>query len=110
MRRMSEPGGNEQVSWSQWFGGAALASVVLLGLEYMVDRSLAPVERGEPPTTAVWAPIATVYELWGFGAAMSIIPALWLVLMGIVAWQTWRRIKAERQRNNNSAAGRAQGQ
>jgi hypothetical protein len=100
---MNRSPANEQVSWSQWFGGAALASVVLLGLEFLVYRSLAPLERGEPQSTAIWEPIAIVYELWGFGAAMSIIPALWLVLMSIVAWQTWNRIRAEGTLSDDSA-------
>ena len=72
------PPANDSVSWSQWWG--------------------TPVERGEPQTLAVWAPIATIYELCGFGAAMSVIPTLWLFLMGITAWQTCVRIKAERRR------------
>jgi hypothetical protein len=68
-------------------------SVIFAGLELLVYRSLAPLERGQPAAAAVWAPIAVVYELWGYTAAMLVIPALWACLMGIVAWQTWLRIK-----------------
>jgi hypothetical protein len=81
---------------------AALMSAILAGLEFLVYRSLAAVERGEPGA-AIWAPIAIVYELWGFGAALSVLPLLWLVLMGIVAVQTWARIKAEQSAGEESS-------
>ena len=85
---------DDEVSWTAWFGMAGVATAILAGLEFMVYRGLAPIERGEQPGAAVWAPIAIVYDLAGFGAAMSVIPAMWACLMGIVAWQSWVRIKA----------------
>ena len=88
---------NDDVSWSQWWGAVALVTVILAGLEFLVYRSLAPVERGEPQAMAVWAPIATVYELAGFRAAMAVIPLIGACLAGIVAWQTRVRIKREQQ-------------
>ncbi len=68
-----EPEGNS-VSWTAWFGMAGVATAILAGLEFMVYRGLAPIERGEKPGAAVWEPIAFVYDLAGFGAAMSVIP------------------------------------
>lgn len=84
-------------------GVTVLMSAILAGLELMVYRSLAPLERGQPQGGAVWEPIAVVYELCGYTAAMSVIPAMWACLMGIVAWQTWLRIK----RTSASAAENA---
>jgi hypothetical protein len=89
----------DEVSWTAWFGMAGVAAAILAGLEFMVYRALAPIERGEQPGAAVWEPIAIVYDLAGFVPAMSIIPALWVCLIGIVAWQTWVRVKAEREKN-----------
>ena len=83
---------NDQVPWSQWIALPAIMTLILAGLEFLVYRSLAAAQRGED--AAVWAPIAIVYDLGGFAAAMSVIPILWLLLMGIVAWQTWLRVKA----------------
>src|SRR5262245_6618450 len=83
-----------EVSWGQWFGMALFASAILAGLEFMVYRALAQAEGGDQ-SVAIWAPIAIVYELWGKGAALAVIPLLWIVLMGIVAWQTWVRVRQE---------------
>ena len=85
---------NDAVSWSQWWGMAALMTVVLAGLEFMVYTTLAPLERGEPHGAAVWAPIAIVYELAGFSVAMSVIPLMWACCAGIIAWKTWERIRS----------------
>lgn len=88
---------NDAVSWSQWWRAAIVMTVILAGLEFMVYRSLAPLERGEPQGTAVWEPIAIVYELAGFSVAMSVIPLMWACLAGIIAWQTWVRIRSRRE-------------
>lgn len=88
---------NDAVSWSQWWRAAVVVTVILAGLEFMVYRSLAPLERGEPQGMAVWAPIAMVYELAGFNAAMSVIPLIWACFAVIVAWQTWVRIRSKRE-------------
>jgi hypothetical protein len=93
----------DDVSWGQWFGMALLATGILAGLEFMVYRALAPVERGEPQGAAVWTPIAIVYELCGYAAALSVIPALWAILMSIVSWQTWKRVRAERAAVENKS-------
>ena len=85
---------NDSVPWSQWIAMPIVASAILAGLEYLIYRSLAAAERGE--SAAVWAPIAIAYDLGGYAAAMAVIPLLWLVLMGIVGWQTWLRFKAQR--------------
>jgi hypothetical protein len=85
---------NDSVSWGPWFAMAGLMTLILAGLEFMVYRSLAPLEQGAAEGGAVWAPIAIVYELWGFGAAMSVVPAMWLCLVGIVAWQTLLRLRS----------------
>lgn len=90
----------DSVTWSEWVGGIVVANATFIGLEYLVYRALAPLERGEPEGAAVWAPIATVYELFGFGAAISVIPILWFLLMSIIGWQTWTRIKRERTRSS----------
>jgi hypothetical protein len=87
----------DAVPWSQWWAMAALMTVILAGLEFMVYTSLAPLERGEPQGAAVWAPIGIVYELAGFSAAMSVIPLMWACLAGIIAWQTLVRIRSERR-------------
>ena len=86
------PNTADEVSWAQWWGMALLGTAILAGLEFMVYRSLAPIERGQPGP-AVWEPIAIVYELWGFAPAMSIIPVLWACLACIIGWQTRLRIK-----------------
>ena len=88
---MSEQPANA-VTWTQWRWVAVLMTAGLAILEFQVYRSLAPVERGEPGG-AVWSPIAIVYELFGFAAALSVIPLLWVVLMTIATWQTWLRAK-----------------
>ena len=44
-RRQNAP---EEVTWTQWHGTALLATVVLIGLEFMVYRALASAERGDP--------------------------------------------------------------
>lgn len=90
----------ENVTWSQWWGMAILATVILAGLELMVYRALSPVERGEHAGMAVWAPIATVYELFGYIPAMLIIPILWCLLACIIGWQTLVRIRVERTLHN----------
>lgn len=87
---------HDSATWSEWVSGIVVANVVLIGLEYLVYRALAPLERGEPADAAVWVPIATVCELFGFGAAISVIPIFWFLLMSIIGWQTWARIKRER--------------
>jgi hypothetical protein len=88
---------NDAVSWNQWWGMAIVITVILAGLEFLVYRSLAPLERGEPQGMAVWAPIAMVYELAGFQAAMSVIPVMWGCLASIIAWQTWQRIRSRHE-------------
>lgn len=94
---MSESGEQqEEVTWSQWWGMSILATAILAGLEFMVYRALTPVERGEPVEMAVWAPIAAVYELFGYVPAMLILPLLWCALAGIITWQTVLRLRAER--------------
>lgn len=90
---------SEEVTWSQWWGMAILATAILAGLEFMVYRALAPVERGEAASMAVWAPIATVYELFGYVPAMLMLPLLWCVLAGIITWQTVLRLRAERTKD-----------
>jgi hypothetical protein len=92
----------QAVSWSQWWRMAAVMTVILAGLEFLVYRSLAPLERGEPQAMAVWAPIAMVYELAGFCAAMSVIPLMWACFAGIIAWQTWVRIRSRREQQTAS--------
>ncbi len=87
----------DAVTWSQWVGLIVVVNVIFIGLEYLVYRALAPLEHGEPEGTAVWAPIAIVYELFGFGAAMSVIPTLCILGMSIIGWQTWARIKHGRK-------------
>lgn len=87
---------SDATTWGQWVGGIVVANVVLVGLEYMVWQALAPLERGEPEGGAVWAPIAIIYELFGYGEAISVIPVLWLMLMGVIGWQTWARIQRQR--------------
>jgi hypothetical protein len=62
---------NDSVSWSQWWGMAALMTVILAGLEFMVYTSVAPLERGEPQGAAVWAPIGIVYELAGYSLVLQ---------------------------------------
>ena len=91
----------DAVSWGQWWGMAVVMTVILAGLEFMVYTSLAPLERGEPQGTAVWTPIAMVYELAGFRAAMSVIPLMWAGLAGIIAWQTWLRIRSRREQQTS---------
>ena len=91
---------DEPVSWRQWIGMALLMNAVLAGLEFLAYRELAPVERGEATTGATWGPIATIYNAWGFTAALAVIPILWLGLISIFLWQTWLRIQAERKQNN----------
>jgi hypothetical protein len=90
----------EEVPWSQWWGMVILATAVLAGLEFMVYHALAPLERGEPVGMAVWAPIATAYELFGYIPAMLIIPMLWFLLACIISWQTLVRLRAERNKHN----------
>ena len=102
---MSSQPASDSVPWSQWVGVTVVMSGILAGLEFMVYRSLAPLERGEQGS-AVWAPIAIVYEIGGFGAALSVIPILWLVLLGIVAWQTWVRIKASESGGSQAVPSR----
>jgi heme/copper-type cytochrome/quinol oxidase subunit 2 len=98
---------SDSVPWSQWVGAAVMMSGILAGLEFMVYRSLAPLERGEQQNAAVWAPIAVVYEICGFSAALSVIPILWLILMGVVVWQTWERMKAGKTTDMQSGPSRA---
>lgn len=92
------PTQSDDVDLRQSFGMAMLVSAIMAGFEYMVYRALALAERGEP--AAVWKPIAEVYELWGKAAALSVIPSLWVILMGIAAWQT--RVQLRRQRKNSN--------
>jgi hypothetical protein len=92
---------NDAVSWSQWWGMAALMTAILAGLEFMVYTSLAPLERGEPQGMAVWEPIGIVYELAGFSAAMTAIPLVWACSAGIIAWKTWKRISSMGQDTAN---------
>ncbi|MCI0358947.1 MAG: hypothetical protein L0211_10750 [Planctomycetaceae bacterium] len=101
---MNSQPASDSVTWTQWVGAAVLMSGIFAGLEFMVFRSLAPVERGEQQGSAVWMPIAVVYEIWGFAAALSIIPILWLFFLGIVAWQTWVRIKASETKGRQVGA------
>jgi hypothetical protein len=86
-----------------WKQSVVIASVICIGLEYMVYRALAPVERGQPADTAVWAPIAIVYEFFGFAAAMAVVPTLWFLLMTIAGWQTWVRIKRKQSDSHSGA-------
>jgi hypothetical protein len=95
---------SDSVPWSQWVGMAVLMSAIFAGLEFMVYRSLAPLERGEPQAMAVWEPIAIVYELCGYSAAMSIIPSMWACMMGIIAWQTWARVRRSSESSGKGIA------
>jgi hypothetical protein len=90
--RLNQPPQSEDVSWRQWFGMAVVATAILAGLEFMVYHALSRAENGDP-SAATWEPIVVVYELWGYGAALAVIPALWLLLAGIVSWQTWQRLR-----------------
>lgn len=82
---------NEQVvTWTQWRWAVALMTAVLGVAECMVYYSLSAAERGEPGT-AIWSPIAIVYELFGYHAALAVIPVVWVVLLAIATWQTLLR-------------------
>ena len=96
---------DDAVSWKDWWTVIVIANVVFMILEYLVFRDLGRLESGEAENASVWAPVAMVYESFGLGAAMSVVPALWLFCIGIMAWQTWSRIQRERQRSATSDTG-----
>jgi hypothetical protein len=61
-----------------------IAGITVLGSAFMVYQ-LVQVEFGAAHSVTVWAPVAMMYELFGFWPAVLFVPALGLLLIAVMA-------------------------
>jgi hypothetical protein len=71
--------------------------ITVLGTAFMVYQ-LAQVEFGTARSVTVWAPVAMMYEFFGFWPAVLFVPALGLLLIAVMA----RKLRAIKEAHTGS--------